>query len=141
MNKGIRGSLLAILLCQTFSAQAQMAFNQGLWEFDIHYDFIGVPQSFPGFVTRQCITEAAPIPSISRPGQECTESLQGRFGRTFTWQLNCSTEWEMVHGMGRVHYMGDRATGDVHLQVVNPYNPPQPMLFSIRGKRLGDCEN
>ena len=42
MSKGRRGSLLALLLCLSFSAQAQMTFNQGLWEFDVHYDTVNL---------------------------------------------------------------------------------------------------
>lgn len=141
MKKGGIGGLLAILLCLGTSVEADEALNEGLWEFDIHYNFIGVPQHFPGYVNRQCINVATPMPTISRPGQECNDSLQGRFGRTITWQVDCSTEWEIVNGMGRIHYMEEQAIGDVHLQVINPYNVPQPMLFRIRGKRLGDCKN
>lgn len=141
MKMGRKIGLTLLMLWGASSAQAEMRFTEGLWEFAIRYDFIGIPQHFPAYVTRQCVTNADPIPTISRSGQECNDSLQGRFGRTITWQVNCSTEWEMVHGMGRIHYLGDQAIGDVHLQVVNPYNPPQPMLFRIRGNRLGDCEN
>jgi hypothetical protein len=129
-----------LLLLSTTALQAEMRFQEGLWEFDVRYDFIGIPQHFPSYKVRQCMTADAPIPTISRPGQNCTDHLQGQFGRTYTWQVNCSTEWEMVQGMGRIHYLGDRAQGDVHVQVLNPYNPPQPIVFRLRGERLGECE-
>lgn len=119
--------------------RAEMNMEEGLWEFDVRYDFIGIPQHFPGYTVRQCISTDTPYPSISRPSQECDEFLQGRFGRTFTWQVNCSTEWEIVQGMGRIHYLGELAQGDVHIQVSNPFNPPQPILFRLRGERLGPC--
>ena len=136
---------MASLLCTAVSVMpstvpADTEVIDGLWEFNIRYELIGVPQKMPEYLSKQCITESAPIPAISREGQECTERVQGRFGRTFTWQVDCSTEWEMVQGMGRIHYAGKEASGDVHLQVVNPYNPPQPMVFHLNGKRLGACE-
>jgi len=129
---------MLLLLVQPL--QAEMFFQEGLWEFDISYDFIGVPQHFPSYKVRQCMTAEAPMPSISRPGQICRDRLQGEFGRTYTWEVNCSTDWEIVQGMGRIHYLGDRAQGDVHVQVSNPYNPPQPIVFHLRGARMGVCE-
>jgi hypothetical protein len=141
MSKGRRVGLLVCLLWFAQAVQAEMSINEGLWEFDIRYDFIGIPQHFPEYAKKQCISTAAPVPTISRPGQECGDRLQGRFGQTFTWQVDCTTEWEMVQGMGRSHYLGNQAIGDVHLQVLNPFNPPQPMLFRLRGRRLGDCGN
>jgi hypothetical protein len=140
MNKAYAGGIAALLLFLALPAQAQMSIEEGLWEFDVRYDFIGIPQHFPSYKVKHCVSADSPIPKIARPGQNCTDSLQGRFGRTFTWQVNCSTEWEIVQGMGRIHYLGDHAQGDVHVQVSNPFNPPQPILFRIRGERLGDCE-
>ncbi len=141
MSKGgMAGSLMAILSVMSSTVHADTEVIDGLWEFSIRYELIGMPQKLPEYVSKQCITESAPVPSISREGQECAERMQGRFGHTFTWQVDCSTEWEMVQGMGRIHYAGKEASGDVHLQVVNPYNPPQPMVFHLNGKRLGACE-
>lgn len=140
MEKLKQIGLLALLLLLAQPSAAEMDREDGLWEFAIHYEFIGIPQHFPAYDKRQCISRAAPVPAISRPGQECSDTVQGRFvGGTITWALDCSTEWEMVQGMGRIHYAGDTADGDVHLQVVNPFNPPQPMVFHIQGKRIGDC--
>jgi hypothetical protein len=141
MDMGRTAGLLLVLASQSCLAE-KMEIETGLWEFAIRYEFIGVPQHFPEYVKKQCISAAAPVPAISRPGQECKDTLQGRFGQnTLTWELDCSTDWEMVHGMGRIHYDGAKASGDVHLQVLNPYNPPQPMVFRIKGKRLGNCGN
>jgi hypothetical protein len=112
----------------------------GNWEFTIDYDLIGVPQTFPSYTVRQCLDKNTPYPSISRPGNECETQMQGHFGHTYTWMLNCSTDWEMVQGVGRMHYLRDTAHGDVHLQILNPHNPPQPMVFHIKGHYLGPCE-
>lgn len=139
MYKGGIAGLLLALLCATAGARDEAGVIEGLWQFNVRYDFIGVPQHFPEYQVTQCITDAVPIPAISRTGQECHDRLQGRFGRTFTWQLDCSTEWEMVQGMGRIHYTREEAASDVYLQVLNPYNPPQPMVFHLHGKRLGEC--
>jgi len=134
------GAIITLLAFFPLLVQAQSELQEGKWTFTINYDFIGVPQHFPQYTKTQCITREHPLPEISRPGHECNRQLQGRFGRTYTWQLNCSTDWEMVQGLGRVHYWGDVAQGDVHLQVINPFNPPQPMIFRIKGKRLGECD-
>lgn len=133
------GSVSLAILCAATLAQAETDVTEGLWQFTIRYDFIGVPQHFPEYVVTQCITDESPVPAISRVGQECIDSVQGRFGSTITWQLDCSTEWEMVQGMGRVRYAAEEAGGEVFLQVVNPYNQPQPMVFHLSGKRLDDC--
>lgn len=140
MNKRYFPGLAMLLMSLGQPLQAEMAFEAGLWEFDISYNFIGIPQHFPSYKQKQCLTAEVPMPSISRPGQDCREILQGRFGRTFTWQVDCSTEWEIVQGMGRIHYLGDRAQGDVHVQASNPFNPPQPIVFRLSGERLGKCE-
>lgn len=147
MSVQMTGLLLAGLMAgvgQALTAAEvpqQQGFVPGKWEFDIQYNFVGLPQTFPSYSTVQCLDEANPVPDISRVGHECRQALQGEFGRTYTWQLNCSTEWEMVHGMGRIHYREEKATGDVHLQVINPFNPPQPMVFYIEGRRLGNCDD
>ncbi len=138
MNKALLGGIGLMLL--TPPLQAEMGFQEGLWEFDVRYDFIGIPQHFPSYKIRQCMRADAPIPTISRPEQQCREKLQGQFGRTYTWQVDCSNDWEIVQGMGRIHYLGDHAQGDVHIQVSNPYNPPQPILYRLRGERLGRCK-
>lgn len=134
------GLLVSGLVVSSVSAEEEMM-QPGQWEFEVWYNFVGVPQRFPSYTQVQCISEGEPIPDISRAGHECRQQLEGEFGRTYTWQLNCSTDWEMVHGMGRIHYWGERARGDVHLQVINPYNPPQPMVFHIKGQRLGECQS
>ncbi len=133
-------SVFLLLLGYGPQAAAQ-AFTPGNWEFDVNYDLVGLPQSFPGYTITQCISDEAPFPSISRPGNECQMQLQGRFGNTYTWTLNCSDEWEMVQGMGRIHYADGKARGDVHLQVLNPQNPPQMMVFEITGRRNGSCSH
>ena len=135
-----KGAIVAVLSLFPLIASAAQALQEGKWKFDIRYDFIGIPQHFPEYSKTQCITLDDPLPDISRPGHECTKQLQGQFSRTYTWVENCSTDWEMVQGMGRIHYWGEQAQGDVHLQVVNPFNPPQPMVFRIRGQRIGNCE-
>lgn len=134
------GAIVSLMVLFPLLSQAAPVLEEGKWKFDISYDFIGIPQHFPEYSKTQCITRQDPLPEISRPGHECTRQLQGRFSRTYTWFENCSTDWEMVQGMGRIHYWGEEAHGDVHLQVLNPFNPPQPMIFRIRGKRLGDCD-
>ena len=114
-------------------------FAPGSWTFEVSYDLIGVPQTFPGYTVTQCLDEASPFPNISRPANPCQTQLQGRFGQTYTWTLNCSDDWEMVQGMGRIHYSQGQAEGDVHLQILNPHNTPQLMEFRIKGKRSGPC--
>ncbi len=116
-------------------------FAHGNWEFEVSYDLIGIPQTFPGYTVKQCLDTTTPFPNISRPGNNCQTQLQGRFGRTYTWMLNCSDDWEMVQGMGRIHYRQGEAHGDVHLQILNPHNTPQLMKFRIKGKRTGPCDN
>lgn len=112
----------------------------GLWRFTIRYDFVGIPQTFPSYEKTQCLTEMSLIPDISRPGQECTTQPRGRFGNVQTWLLDCSTEWESAQGAGRITFGKGKATGDVHIQIINPYNAPEFMVFHIEGKRLGDCK-
>lgn len=118
---------------------APQGINAGKWAFNVEYDLIGIPQTFPGYTLQECLSEEKPFPSISRPGDECEMNLQGRFGSLYTWTLNCSDDWEMVQGMGRIDYNGESAAGDAHLQIVNPHNAPQMMEFRIQGKRQGNC--
>lgn len=140
MDKRYIAGLGLLFLFTNLPLSAETTFQEGMWEFEISYDFIGVPQHFPSYKVRQCISESAPVPGISREGQNCTEKLQGKFGKLYTWEVNCSNEWEIVQGMGRIKYTGETAQGDVHLQVSNPYNPPQPIVFHLDGKRLGSCD-
>lgn len=138
--------LLPVLVWMFLSLSASYAVAEprtmipGKWEFAIEYDLIGIPQTFPGYTVTECISERNPFPEISRPGHECQMQMRGRFGRTYTWMVNCSTDWEVVQGTGRIHYLRDTARGDVHLQILNPHNPPQHMVFRIRGEHRGECE-
>ncbi len=130
--------LLGLIVTQPLFAEDGL--EEGKWEFEIWYTFIGVPQHFPSYTKTQCISKEDPIPQISRPGHECSRKLQGEFSSTYTWLVNCSTDWEAVQGIGRVEYAGGLARGDVHVQVINPVNPPQPMVFYVRGERVGSCD-
>lgn len=134
--------ILSGLLLQSGSAMAErQPIQYGNWSFDVEYDLIGIHQEFPGYTINQCIDSNMPYPNISRPGNECGMTMQGRFGRTVTWMVNCSTDWEMVQGMGRMHYHRDRAQGNIHMQILNPHNTPQSMVFRIRGHYLGPCDS
>jgi len=134
-------ALLAALAVGNAPTQAeQPGLSPGSWQFDVSYDLIGVPQTFPSYSITQCLDENSPFPSISRPGHECQMQMQGHFGRTYTWMVNCSSDWEMVQGMGRIHYFRDHTNGDVHLQILNPHNPPQMMVFHLEGRYLGPCK-
>ena len=139
----LRGFLILThiaLFSASVQAQAE-SFTPGSWEFEVTYDLISVPQTFPSYSVSQCLDEATPFPNIPRPGNPCQTQLQGHFGRTYTWTLNCSDDWEMVQGMGRIHYKNEQAQGDVHLQILNPHNSPQLMEFRIKGKRTGACDS
>ena len=131
---------IMILLSNSASGEWP-ALQTGVWEFDVDYDLIGIPQTFPHYTITECISDEHPYPTISRPGDECQSLPQGQFGQTYTWSMNCSTNWETVQGMGRMHYFRNRAHGDVHLQIFNPQNPPQMMVFRLEGKYTGrQCE-
>lgn len=123
----------------TLTLAAPQGMTPGNWKFDVSYDLVGIPQTFPGYTIQQCLDDGTPFPTISRPGHECQMQMQGRFGRTYTWMVNCSNDWEMVQGMGRIHYRREEAKGDVHLQILNPHNPPQMMVFHMEGHYLGPC--
>lgn len=132
------GTLCALLLSPLISFAESPS---GSWRFDVEYELIGIPQTFPSYQITQCLNMNTPYPNISRPGHECQLQLQGRFGRTYTWMVNCSTDWEMVQGAGRIHFNGKQASGDVHLQILNPHNPPQHMVFHIKGQHQGNCKD
>ena len=137
-------SVMAFIAMQSASAWAKpQGLLPGSWEFDIKYDLIGIPQTFPGYTVKQCMDAKTPYPSISQPGREdeCQAQMQRSFARTYTWMMDCSSDWEMVQGMGRIHYYGEKARGDVHLQILNPHNPPQSMVFRIKGRHLGECKD
>ena len=131
--------LAAALIPLQGQAVTPFTLEQGQWEFEISYNLIGVPQTFPIYSLSQCLDNTTPFPSIDRPGNECEAQLQGHFGNTYTWTLNCSDDWEMVQGMGRIRFMGEEAHGDVHLQILNPHNPPQMMEFTFKGHSTGRC--
>ena len=131
-------STLALLALEVMSASA-FAMETQEWLFDISYDIPGVAQTFPPYRRDQCLTAAAPVPDVSNPGQHCTTLLHGRFGNTLTWQIDCSSEWEIVQGAGRVTFNGESAGGNVQFQILSPFNAPQYMVFHIEGKPGGSC--
>ncbi|MEN8170533.1 MAG: hypothetical protein ABFS08_09945 [Pseudomonadota bacterium] len=42
--------------------------------------------------------------------------------------------------MGRIYYYGKKHRGDVHLQILNPHNLPQSIIFRIKVHHLGECK-
>jgi len=130
-------SCLILLLALPLPASAV---EEGLWRFDIRYELIGIPQTFPSYQKTQCITKEKPVPDISRRGHECKTHLRGTFGQMETWQIDCSNDAETTQGMGRIIYDKDKATGDVHIQIVSTISPPEFMVFYVQGKRLGACK-
>lgn len=113
--------------------------SEGLWEFTIRYDVMGVPYRSAPYMDTRCITDADPIPRIERPGHECTATADDHLGRIVSWAINCSSDGEMVQGMGRMSYRRDRADGNVFMQALGPNAAPQPVVFTISGRRLGNC--
>ncbi len=112
----------------------------GLWEHEIRYELSGTPQVFPTYVRTHCVSAQHPIPNISRPGHECTVSPKSWDGQKIVWSLDCSTDTEIVQGMGTADYAGDQLEGNVYLQILSATNPYQSMVFTITGKRVGPCE-
>lgn len=146
MGRAIRGGV-AIMLATMCSSMANARhvdwpnIHEGLWEFTISYHMPGTMlRQTESYTDTRCISRNDPMPRIERSGQECTSVLQDHFGRSVSWQVNCSSQWEMVHGMGRMHYIDNTARGNVFMQIMGPIAPPQPMVFEINGRRLGDCE-
>jgi len=109
------------------------------WLFEIRYSIAGISQTIPTQQHNQCLSPAAPVPDISRPGYECRSSNQSWFGKTLVWQVDCSNEWERIQGTGRVNFDKEKAAGDIHLQIINPSSPPEYMVLSVQGKPLGAC--
>ena len=69
MKRCISLAFLAVLSVISGSVLAErQAMVPGSWEFEIEYDLIGIPQTFPGYTVKQCIDDSAPFPNIYRHG-------------------------------------------------------------------------
>ena len=134
-----KSKVLAVLPALMVMGSSAVAKEPQEWLFDISYDIAGIAQSFPAYHHDQCITDAAPMPDITNAGQKCSSRIHGRFGNTLTWQIDCSSEWEMVQGAGRITFEDGSAGGKVHLQILSPFAAPQYMVFTIEGKPAGSC--
>jgi len=111
------------------------------WLFDLSYSVAGIALTVPVHTKEQCSADAVPIPDISRPGYQCTSRRQQWFdNKTLVWQLDCSNDWESIQGTGRVNFDGDKAAGDIHLQIINPVSPPEYMAVAFQGRPLGECK-
>ncbi len=115
-------------------------FEAGLWEVSVSYELIGVEhQKFHPYTLQKCLTESDPVPPIGREGHDCRSTPEGFVGERFNWLLDCSNDWELIHGLGRAYFSGESLEGNVWMQVLSSNNPPQPMIFTFTGKRIGDC--
>jgi len=137
IRKLVRGSLLLALVG---IASSSYAMDPAAWSFDIRYNIGGVAQPLAAYHHEQCLTEASPVPDIAKPGQSCTTRLHSRFGNTLTWQIDCSSDWEIVQGVGRISFEDGHAGGKVHLQILSPVNAPQQMVLNIEGRAAGRCD-
>lgn len=114
--------------------------HAGQWDYSIEYHITGIPQSFPAYQLSSCLDEEKPIPTITRMGQECSVSHSSRFGNTVSWALDCSSEWEIVQGVGRIHFFPDDTFhGNINLQITGSTFPPRMMMMRLDGKRVGEC--
>lgn len=144
----MRNALFCGLLLACGAASAARAdsnpfwddFEEGLWQFEIDYQIVGAPR-LPGqrYASNRCLTRDDPYPRIEREGQECRLSRQPPVGRSLSWSVNCSSDWEMVNGQGRMHYVRDHGSGDIRMQIHGQASPPYEMVFHLRARRIGAC--
>ncbi len=114
-------------------------FEEGLWEFEVRYEVTGDPARFAPYTTTRCLSRDEPFPRIEREGQECKLHRQPALGRSVSWIVNCSSDWEMVHGQGRMTYVRDHGNGSLYVQILGPSSSPYNMVFHLRGQRVGEC--
>lgn len=140
MNRFLKSTTVWVaLLALSVMNTSAFASESREWLFDIRYDIAGITETYPVYHHAQCLTDAVPMPDIANSGQHCSSRMHGRFGNTLTWQIDCSSEWEMVQGVGRVTFDKGNAGGIVHVQILSPFNGPQYMVFHIEGKAGGSC--
>lgn len=136
MNKPARVAALLVLMVMDISV---VAGEPQEWKFEIRYEIAGIAGTFPAYHREQCLSNVAPMPDITTPGQQCSARVHGWFGDTLTWQVDCSSDWEIVQGVGRVTFDKGRAGGDVHFQILSPGNAPEYMVFHIEGASGSSC--
>lgn len=129
----------AALLVLLVTTPPGYALQPQQWVFATRYEMDGVAQPLAAVRSEYCLSDAAPIPDIALPGQECSSHLHGRFGDTLTWQLDCSSDWEIVQGAGRLTFKEDIAQGELHLQILSPVDTPQQMVLRLEGRAAGRC--
>ncbi len=137
--------IAALALLSTTSALAAAAEptpfmpKEGLWRFTVSYRLMGIPQEFSDYQIEQCLSPSDAIPHIERH-TECSHTPHhGFMPQPLLWFVDCSSDEELVHGQGRLHFMGDRAHGNVFMQVLANTNPPQAMVFELEGRYVGAC--
>lgn len=140
LRKTIFGLVLSCSAAASASAPAADDLREGRWDFAFSYQMVGMEQFFLPYATSQCVSREDPLPRLDR-GHQCDPSLHSHRGHQVTWLVDCSSEWEIVRGMGRVSYDDDRARGNVYVQILDPGNDsPQTMIFSVIGRYAGPCE-
>lgn len=139
MSSFIRKLQIGTALVALMMGASAYAMEGQEWNFNVRYDIAGITQTLPAYHRQQCLTEATPVPDISLPGQQCKTHVHGRFGNTLTWRVDCSSDWEIVQGVGRITFDGGRAGGDIHVQILSPSDVPQNMVFHIEGRTVNSC--
>lgn len=140
MNRFIKKAWMLMVLSALFVMEASASASEPQeWLFNIRYDISGISESFPAYHRAQCLTDSTPMPDITTSGQQCTTRIHGRHGNTLTWMIDCSSEWEVVQGVGNITFNAGKAGGDVHMQILSPSGAPQYMVFHIEGRAGGSC--
>ena len=141
MNRLIKKARLLMALSALIVIEASASASEPQeWLFDIRYNISGITESFPAYHRAQCLTDSTPMPDIATSGQQCTTRIHGRHGNTLTWMIDCSSEWEVVQGVGSVTFDAGKAGGDVHMQILSTSGAPQYMVFHIEGRAGGSCD-
>ncbi len=125
--------------CAASAEPTPLAPREGLWRFTIDYQLVGTPQEFTDYQIEQCLSPSDPVPHIERHAECRHTPHQGLLTEPLLWFVDCSSDEELVHGQGRLHFSGEQAHGNVYIQVLGSINPPQAMIFELEGQYLGEC--
>ena len=129
-----------ILMCHPGWASAERNIQRGLWEITIQTEMADTRGDALLPDTRTyCIIDQDEIPGIIQQNHTCQITGLKTEGKEASWHMRCRDRGNIIRGMGKITYKGNRFDGIVNLRIMSSGGEPIQLLQRIKGKRIREC--
>ncbi len=134
---------LAVLALVSGAQAGSVDMNPGEWEMTTTVKMEGMPGmpgEMPPHVMKRCLTEEDIVPKDEAQQKDCKVTDQRVDGDQVSWSVVCDGEHMKGTGSGSGTWAGDAFEGAFDLKMDMPGQGEVTMHATMKGKRLGACQ-